>query len=207
MSDVKRPYRSPRREAQARQTRERIVDAARRLWVERGFAATTIEAIAAGANVAVQTVYGTFGSKSSILIALLGRLEETAGGETLMGDLGRARNAREQIAIIASFNRRLFEAGADVLAIALGTVATDPDVAEWVVEGDRRRRHGQSFLVADWHRARALKPRMSRPEAGDILYTLTSPEVYLLLVRTSGWTPAQYERWIDRTLAAMLLRT
>lgn len=207
MSDVKRPYRSPRREAQARQTRKRIVDAARRLWVARGFAATTIEAIAAEAGVAVQTVYGTFGSKASILIALLGRLEETAGGDTLMPELRRAGDAREQIAIIALFNRRLFEAGADILAIALGTVATDPDVAEWVAEGDRRRRHGQSFLVADWHRARALKPRMSQSEAGDILYTLTSPEMYLLLVRTSGWTPDRYERWIDRSLAAMLLRS
>lgn len=205
MSDVKRPYRSPRREAQARRTRERVVDAARRLWVERGFAATTMDAIAAEAKVAVQTVYGAFGSKSSILIALLGQLEEKAGGETLIPRLMNARNAPEQIAIIAAFNRRLFEAGADVIAIAIGSVAADHEVASWVAEGDRRRRDGQAFLVSGWHRARALKPRMSALEAGDILYTMTSPEIYLLLVRTSGWAPDRYERWVARTLRSLLL--
>lgn len=205
MSDVKRPYRSPRREAQARRTRERIVDAARRLWVERGFAATTMDAIAAEAKVAVQTVYGAFGSKASILIALLGQLEENAGGETLIPRLMNARNATEQIAIIAAFNRRLFEAGADVIAIALGSVAADPEVASWVAEGDRRRRDGQAFLVSGWHRARALKPRMSASEAGDILYTVTSPEVHLLLVRSSSWSPDRYERWVARTLRSLLL--
>ena len=203
MSDVKRSYRSPRREAQARRTRERIVKAARRLWVTRGFALTTIEAIASEAKVAVQTVYGAFGSKAAILIALLGQLEQNAGGETLMQDLQRAASVREQLAIIATFNRRLFEDGADILAIALGSVAVDRDVAAWVNEGDRRRREGQGHLVAAWEALNALK--LPRPEAADILYTLTSPEVYLLLVRTTGWSPDRYERWIEETLAALLL--
>src|ERR671919_655371 len=128
MTSVKRPYRSPGREAQARRTQERIVDAARRLWVEHGFAATTMEAIAAEAKVAVQTVYGAFGSKGGILTALLGRLEAEAGGETLMRDLAAARTARQQLAQVAAFNRRLFEAGADIIAIALGSTAVDADV-------------------------------------------------------------------------------
>ena len=202
MSDVKRSYRSPRREAQARRTRERIVNAARRLWVTRGFAETTIEAIASEAKVAVQTVYGAFGSKAAILIALLGQLEENAGGETLMADL-RAASVREQLAILAAFNRRLFEGGADIIAIAIGSVAVDPDVAAWANEGDRRRREGQGHIVAAWEAQGALK--LPRSEAADILYALTSPEVYLLLVRATGWTSERYERWIDETLAGLLL--
>lgn len=203
MSDVKRSYRSPRREAQARRTRERIVHAARRLWVTRGFAATTIEAIASEAKVAVQTVYGAFGSKAAILIALLGQLEANAGGETLMTDLRNAASVREQLAILATFNRRLFEGGADIIAIAIGSVAVDPDVAAWANEGDRRRREGQGHIVAAWEAQGALK--LPGSDAADILYTLTSPEVYLLLVRAVGWSPDRYERWIDETLAGLLL--
>jgi AcrR family transcriptional regulator len=205
MTSVKRSYRSPRREAQARRTRERIIDAARRLWVERGFGTTTMEAIAVEANVAVQTVYGAFGSKGAILTALLGRLEAGAGGETLAADLSAARSARAQLALVAAFNRRLFEGGADVIAIALGSTAVDGDVAAWAAEGDRRRREGQARIVAGWHAAGALRPGIGPSEARDVLYTLTSPEVYLLLVKAVGWSPGRYERWLDRTLSALLL--
>ena len=205
MTGVKRSYRSPRREAQARHTRERVVDAARRLWVERGFAATTIDAIASEAGVAIQTVYGAFGSKGGILTALLGRLEAEAGGETLMRDLAAARTARQQLAQVAAFNRRLFEAGADIIAIALGSTAVDADVAAWAAEGDRRRRAGQAHIVGGWHAAGALRPGIGPAEARDVLYAMTSPELYLLLVRTVGWRPGRYERWLDRTLSTLLL--
>jgi TetR/AcrR family transcriptional regulator, regulator of cefoperazone and chloramphenicol sensitivity len=205
MTGVKRQYRSPRREAQARRTRERIVDAARRLWVERGFATTTMEGIAAEADVAVQTVYGAFGSKGAILTALLGRLEREAGGETLARELGAARTPRRQLALVAAFNRSLFQGGADIIAIALGSTAVDADVAAWAAEGDRRRREGQARIVAGWHAAGALRPEIGRSEARDVLYSLTSPEVYLLLVKTSGWPPGRYERWLDRTLSTLLL--
>lgn len=179
--------------------------AARRLWVERGFATTTMEAIALEAGVAVQTVYGAFGSKGAILTALLGQLEAGAGGATLIRDLASAERARDQLAIIATFNRRLFEGGADIIAIALGSAAVDREVAAWAAEGDRRRREGQARIVAGWHAVGALRPDVGLSDGSDVLYTLTSPEVYLLLVRTSGWDPERYERWLDRTLASLLL--
>lgn len=206
MANVKRSYRSPLRETQARRTRERIVAAARRLWVRRGFAGTTVDAIANEAEVAVQTVYASFGSKGGILTALLNELEATAGGRTLMEDLRAATTPREQLLVVAAFNRRLFHAAADVLEIALGSTAVDPDVASWAKEGDRRRREGQARLVAGWHAARALRPRLERQKAADVLYALTSPEMYLLLVGTCGWTPDRYERWLGETLAELLLR-
>src|SRR5919106_1260148 len=188
MTDVKRSYRSPRRQAQAQRTRERIVDAARRLWVERGFASTTMEAIAAEAQVAVQTVYAACGSKGGILTGMLNQLETQAGGGTLMADLRSAPRPAAQLRLVAAFNRRLFEAGADIVAIALGSTAVDPEVQAWSAEGDRRRRDGQRRLVSGWHAAGALRPDLRRSEAADVLYTLTGPEVYLLLVRKLGWT-------------------
>jgi AcrR family transcriptional regulator len=202
MSDVKRPYRSPRRKAQARHTRERIVEAARQLWVEHGFDGTTIDAIAADAGVASQTVYATFGSKGGILTALLGELEARAGGESLMADLAAAPTPLGQLAIVAAFNRRLFEGGADILAIAIGTVSMDPDVAAWVSEGDRRRRDGQAYIVAGWKKGGGL--RIDIGEARDVLYALTSPELFLLFVNRQGWSPDRHERWLIDTLATLL---
>lgn len=205
MTTVKRSYRSPIREARARRTRERIIDAARRLWVERGIGATTIDAIAAAARVSVQTIYGTFGSKGGILTALIDRLDEQAGVATLMGDLRRAPTVAAQLDLIAAFNRRLFEGGADVIALAIGSTAVDPDVRAWTAEGDRRRRGGQGHLVASWHAAGKLRSDLGPSEAADVLYTLTSPEVYLLLVRTCGWDSDHYERWLRTTLRTLLL--
>jgi hypothetical protein len=109
------------------------------------------------------------------------------------------------LALVAAYNRRLFEAGADIIAIALGSTAVDADVAGWAAEGDRRRREGQARIVAGWHAAGALKRGVGPSEARDVLYSLTSPEVYLLLVKGTGWPPSRYQRWLDRTLGTLLL--
>lgn len=106
---------------------------------------------------------------------------------------------------MAAFNRRLFEVGADVIAIALGSTAVDEDVATWIAEGDGRRREGQAHVVAGWDAAEALRPEIGASEARDALYTLTSPQVYLQLVGTLGWAPDHYERWLERTLTTLLL--
>ena len=163
-----------------------------------------MEAIAAEAQVAVQTVYGAFGSKGAILVSLLGRLEAKAGGETLMREL-HAATPRQQLALVAAFNRRLFQGGADVIAIAIGSTAVDAEVAAWTAEGDRRRREGQARIVAGWNAAGALKPGTGLAQARDVLYTLTSPEVYLLLVKSCGWPPGRYQSWLDGTLSSLLL--
>ncbi|HEX2179044.1 MAG TPA: hypothetical protein VHL54_05915 [Actinomycetota bacterium] len=84
-------------------------------------------------------------------------------------------------------------------------VAQDADVAAWIAEGDRRRREGQTHIVAGWQAAGGLRPGIAQSEAADVLYTLTSPEVYLMLVKTAGWPPGDYESWLNRTLTAMIL--
>lgn len=205
MAQVKRSYRSPRREAQAARTREAIVEAARRLLGADGMRATTMDTIAAEAGVSVQTVYAAFGSKAAILIALLDRLEADAdaGEETRSGPAG---SPHEQLTALVAFHRRLYERGADVIAVGLGSVATDPDLAAHVDTGHRRRRAGQVAVVNEWHRRGALRPGLSRREAADVLWALTSPDLYLLHVRGSGWAPSRYASWLRATLAGLLLR-
>lgn len=204
MDRVKRSYHSPRREAQAARTREAIVDAARRLLrAEAGRTGATMEAIAAEAGVSVQTVYATFGSKAAILIALLDRLEADAGPDG--GGTGLAGDPHAQLKALVGFHRRLYERGADVIAVGLGSAAGDPDVAAHVDTGHRRRRVAQAAVVSAWHREGALRQGLSRREAADVLWALTSPDLYLLHVRGSGWSPARYATWLTRTLEGLLL--
>ncbi len=205
MAQVKRSYRSPQREAQAARTRDAIVEAARRLLGSDGMRATTMDTIAAEAGVSVQTVYAAFGSKAAILIALLDRLEADADA----GEAARARPAdspQQQLTALVAFHRRLYERGADVIAVGLGSVATDPDLSAHVDTGHRRRRDGQVAVVNAWHRMGALHPGLSRREAADVLWALTSPDLYLLHVRRSGWSPSRYASWLRDTLAGLLLR-
>lgn len=205
MTAVKRTYRSPIREARASRTRASIVEAAGHLIGTGGLAGTTVDAIAAEAGVSVQTVYATFGSKSGVLLALLDRLEVEADPARLARDLERATDPPAQARAIAGYHRRLFERGADVIAATVGSIATDPDIAEHVRTGHDRRRAGQRDLVRAWHRDGALREGVGATEALDIVWALTSPELYLLHVRGSGWSPARYERWVAATIGALVL--
>jgi len=162
-------------------------------------------AIAADADVSVQTVFGVFGSKAGILNALLDDLEETAGSTTLADTLGTARTPRDQLERVVAFNRRLFEMGADLLDVAEGSRAGDADLAAHVAEGHRRRREAQRPLVAGWAARGALRPGLDAGGAADTLWALTSPELFRLLVR-AGWSGGQYEQHLSELLAIGLLR-
>ena len=65
------PTEADGRRVRSRRTRARVVDAAARLFVDHGYVATTIEAVADRAGVAVQTVYYVFGTKRNLLAAVL----------------------------------------------------------------------------------------------------------------------------------------
>ena len=205
MARVKRTYRSGVRQAQASETRSRIVEAARRLFVRDGFSATTVDAIAREAGVAVPTVYATFGSKAGILIALLNRLEAGAQMESTIAELRASRSPAEQAALVARFNRMLYGGGQEVIMLAVASAGSDPEVGAWAEEGDRRRREGQAPLVAAWAAAGKLRAGLDAQRAADILWTLSAPEVYRLLVVRSGWSPDAYEAWLADALARELL--
>jgi AcrR family transcriptional regulator len=209
MESVKprRPYRSAQREARARATRERIVQAARTLFARDGYDATTLLAVAQEAAVAVQTVYATYGSKGAILAALLEVLDQQAEVGTLIAQLEAAASApAEQLRMLALFNRQLFERGADVLAVLRQAGTGQGDAAAVWQEGEQRRRLGQARYVHDWAVNRALREGLEEGAAADILWTLTGPEVYQLLVKESGWSASYYERWLTATLQTLLLR-
>jgi AcrR family transcriptional regulator len=202
----RRPYRSARREAQAQVTRERILSAARMLFARDGYDATMLQTIALEAGVAVQTVYAIFGSKSALLAAILEVLDEQAQMGTLVLQLEAAASMpREQLRLLVTFNRHLFEQGADVLTTLRQAGTGEGDTAAVWREGEERRRRGQARYVHEWGAQQMLRAGLEERKAGDILWTFTGPDVYRLLVEESGWSAAQYESWLMATLGALLL--
>jgi AcrR family transcriptional regulator len=203
MEPVKRPYHSPKRERQARQTREQIVGAARRLFARDGFAKTTVEAIAREAGVSAQTVYASVGSKRGIVLALLDRMEIEGGNEELRRELAATRDPRWQLRAIVRFNRRLFERGRDVLDVVMATRA-DADVEAFGRAGEARRREGQARWVRAWAEAGVLRSDLDEGAAADVLWALTGPELYWLFAVNSGWSGSKFEEWLFGTLDSQL---
>jgi AcrR family transcriptional regulator len=201
---VKRRYRSVTRAAAARATRASITTAARRLFIAHGYASASIDAIAREAGVAVQTVYAVFGNKRAILASLLDVLDDQAGAEAL-GLALQVPSARHQAVAFARFMTRLFNRGADVIAVARGASASEPALRELAAQGLIRHQRGTRQVAAGWGRMDALRPGLSVKDAAAILGALASYEVFQQL-RGSGWTLRSYERWLGDTVVTLLLR-
>jgi AcrR family transcriptional regulator len=204
MTVSKRRYESPKRRQQAAATRARLLASARRLFAERGYVATTIEAIAGDAGLAVQTVYAVYGSKRAMLFALLDEGDAAADVSGLLAQLHSTADPGQQLRSIVAFNIRLYAQVADLLEIVHAAGNADPDVASVDREGTERRRAGQAALVQGWASRGALKPGMTASEAADILWGLTSPNLYRLFVVERRWPGLRYEEWLYTTLEWLL---
>lgn len=165
--------------------------------------------IASDAGVAVQTVYAAFGTKGAMLAALLDDLELAAAGDG--GGTGARRDAGTastrpiaELRRVVAFNRRLFELAGELIDVAQGSRAVDPDLAANVTEGHRRRREAQRPIVDGWASAGALRERLSAEDALLTLWTMTSPDVHRLATVDGGMTGQAYEAWLVGLLAREL---
>ena len=213
MENVKaqRRYHSALRSAQARQTRARMLDAAERLFLDRGYPATTMDAIAVGAGVAVDTVYSGFGSKRGVLSALM---DVRVGGDDRPVELldraepqqvRRDPDQKSQLTRFANDVTSIIERARPVDDIIRGAAAVDPEVA--ALRGriqDSRYQNLRQFVV--WVAANGpFRDGMSEDQAAAIVWSLTSPEMHRLLRVDRGWTPEAYARWLAETLILTLL--
>jgi AcrR family transcriptional regulator len=206
-----RSYDSALRKEQAGQTRMRILDAAERLFSDRGYAASTMEAVAAGAGVAVDTVYAAFGSKRGVLQALLG---VRVGGDASRIDLldrpgpqsvRREPSQKRQLAAFAKDVSAIIERVGPVDDIIRGAAAVDAGIAALRVKAQEERYQSMRKLVS-WVAANGpLRGGLSEDDAASIVWTMTSPEVHRLLRVGRGWTSARYTAWLEQSLPRMLL--
>jgi AcrR family transcriptional regulator len=206
-----RRYESPRRRAQAAATRNDILDAAQRLFEQRGYMATTMDAIAAEAGVALKTVYVAFETKSGLLRALWNHLLRAGRDEVPVAEQAWYREVLEepdperQLRMAARNSRVVKERIAGVLEVIRSAAASDPDIGALWSRIQTEFHANQRVIVESVHGKKALARGLGVERATDILWTLNHPNTWQLLVEERGWTPARYERWCADTACAQLL--
>lgn len=216
MSDdvkLKRPYESPRRQAQAAATRRDILDAAQRLFEANGYPATTMAEIAKEAGVALKTVYLAFQTKSGLLRTLWNLL--LRGDETdrpvAERDWYRAvldeQDPRRQLRLNAHNSATGKQQISATLEVIRTAAAADPDVATLWQRIQRDYHANQRAIVERLHERGHLRPQLDVQQATDILWTINHPNTWQLLVVDRSWTPEQYERWTGDLACAQLLRS
>ena len=198
-------------QARTRLARAAVVEAARALFLERGYGATTIEAISDLADVPAATVYRLFSSKRGILKALLDvsvvgddvavPFADRPPVRTLLAEPDPRAQLAGFVAITVQVNSRV----APLYRILASAAGSDPDAAALLDELTRQRQEGQRLIARSLARAGALRPELRERDAADVIHALMSPEVYRLLVLDRSWKPERYERWLAAIVTDQLL--
>jgi AcrR family transcriptional regulator len=193
---AKRGYESPARQRQADETRRRIAVAARRLLEETGYAGMTIPAVAKAAGVAIPTVYAIFGSKKGIVSELLDAARFGEAYQTLIGEARKVTDPMVLINFPSRFSRQIYEAEVPVENLLRGAGVVAPELAAVEDERNCQRYDSQVMVIDALERAKLLRAGLSRESARAILWSLTSREMFRMLVRERGWTGDEYESWL-----------
>jgi AcrR family transcriptional regulator len=190
-----RPYRSPLREQQARQTRQRIRAAARALFTEHGFAETTVADIAAKAGVSAATIYATFGSKAGVVTAMVEDMEEAVAADVEPPAQGTDADPRADLRTWIAAHCALFAEGIDILRAALQAIHA-PEVAALMAEGGAHRRARVQMLAERLEASGALRSPLTAREAADRMWLLSTVDSYVTAIDRLGWTPDRYREWL-----------
>jgi len=205
------PNRSGRGQARTRLARRAVVDAARALFLERGYAATTMEAISEHADVPAATVYRLFSSKLGILRALLDTSiagddqPVTVQGRPDVASLFREPDPSKLLAGFAGVTTAINQRTNDVYRVLVSAAGSDPAAAELLSDVQRQRDEGQGRIARSLARTHTLKPGLRERDAADLIHALMSPEFYRLLVGDRGWTAERYQQWLATTLTQQLI--
>jgi AcrR family transcriptional regulator len=199
------------RQARTRLARAAVIEAARALFLERGYAATTMEAISDLSDVPPATVYRLFSSKLGILkqlfnVSIAGDdeavpLEDRPHVQALISD----PDPRKQLSGFVGISRGIMSRTEPVYRILVSAAGSDPDAAALLAEQTRHRQQGQGQIARLLARTGALRPELRERDAADMIHALMSPEVYRLLVDDRGWDPERYEQWLKDLLIDQLL--
>ncbi len=207
----KRVYDSSSRKEAARVTHQAIVEAARSVFLARGYAAATMPAIAQAAGVALDTVYATVGKKPALFrllieMAISGTDSVVQAGER---DYVQAIRTESDVAgklrIYAAALRGIQQRLAPLFCVLQGAASLDPELARLWKNISERRAKSMRLFAADLAATGRLRPNLSVAKAADIIWTMNSPEFYLLLVEERGWSPKEFEDWLVDAWIRLLL--
>jgi len=198
-------------QARTRLARRAVLDAARTLFLQRGYGATTIEEISSSSDVPQATIYRLFSSKNGILKALL---DTSIAGDDKPVPVAERSHVRplldatrpeDSLARLAAISVDINTRTAPIYRILVSAASSDTDAAAILDELTQQRQEGQGRVATALARAKALRTGMRARDAGDVIHALASPELYRLLVIDRAWSPERYERWLAQALAGQLL--
>jgi AcrR family transcriptional regulator len=209
---VKRSYDSPLRKAQAASTRRAIIDAASTLFIERGYVATSIEAIAEGAGVSRATVFSSVGGKKAILkkaydVALVGDDEPIPfplrpASLAVRAEPDPRRFLVGYTGLVVDINIRL----APIYEAVRGAASADPEVRDVFEAIGTERRIGAGNVVRDLvAKGARLREGLDADAAADILWVLIDAGLFHLLVHQRGWAPERFQAWLAESIQRQLL--
>ena len=207
----KREYRSTHRMEQARQTRRRIIEAARTLFIQHGYTGTSIDAVAREAGVASETVYAIFKNKRGVLSALV---QVSVVGDDLPVPLLQRTNI--QAARLETDQRRLVRTFAADIAVIMVRMApiftllrstgqTEPEIAAMLDGLLKERLRGMTFFVEQLARIGPLRDGVEIHQAAETVWAVSSAEVFQLLTKDLSWREEQYIDWLENCLIRLLL--
>ncbi len=213
MTDQKkpRPYNSLRRREQAEATRQKIIEAAHRLFVTHGYITTTLPAIAHEAGVAMPTVTAIFGTKYALLNTLIKTTVRGDDAPTALTDRSwwqamlQEPNPVKQLTLYGANVRNIHERTTDIFEIVRGAATADAELAALQRNLTETRLADVRMVALSLAEKDALKIGIPVEQATDILWALGSADIYRMLVVDRGWSPSQYQQWLGRTLMDSLL--
>ena len=203
--EKKRPYHSRVRPRQAEETRRRILEAARELFESRGYAVTTLESIAEIADVSPKTIAAVFGSKGALLAEVINPEAFSTPVQQLIEEVRATEDPSRRLSLVAQISRQAYQQVASSLELLRTAGAVAPELADLAQQVEARRRQNQARLMASLHEQGALRPDLSLEEATDVLWALTSYDLYRMLVVEQRWQPERYETWLAQLLVQHLL--
>lgn len=206
----KRGYVSAARTQQARETRRRVIDAATQLFVEQGYATTTMRMIAGEARVSVPTVELLFGTKAQLLHVVLD--VAVAGDDEPVPMLDRtwaadAQSAQDVAAFLSAVAEVLREAqvrSAGVMLAAYEAGASDADIHVVITDRERQRARTAGWIIDGVLGRASLRPGLDRSTAVDTVWMLMDPVVFSRLTRHRGWSAERYATWFADSVAQLL---
>jgi AcrR family transcriptional regulator len=202
---------SGRKGEKSRETRRRIVASAGELFVEHGYGATTLQDVAARAGVSVQTIYFVFGNKPSLLKELVD--VTIAGDDEPVPTMERAwfvdalatPTAGEHLRAHVRGTAAVLARVAPIIEVVRAAAAQEPRLADlWPQQDGDPRLEVQTTAARSLLAKPGSRPAVPLQEAADVLFSLLSPELYLVMVRDRGWAPDRWADWAYRTLRSQL---